>query len=198
MSLCGVMLGDPKLAATRTVLIGDQGPAGAFGPGPLTPEQAKLLFAILAAQQEYIAFKYRVDGCYARAHLMVQLMQRLGLNPRKVWAFATPPDSLRVTTPAGNTVLWGYHVAPTITVQETGQPPQEMVLDPSIADKPVSVTDWKNAQNDTPSLVQKGPNEAPTAAGGTGYWPAPDPLEGKDQNAWETMRDYKRLEPAPP
>ncbi|MCX7113399.1 MAG: protein-glutamine glutaminase family protein [Proteobacteria bacterium] len=46
-------------------------------------EAATILFNNMALQND-IAFKYPAEGCYARAHLMVQRLQDLGASPSKV------------------------------------------------------------------------------------------------------------------
>jgi len=151
------------------------------------------------AKREDIAFAYPTDGCYARAHLMIREMQEMGLKPKKVWTFSSDPsiDPLWVSTsnhPNGM-VEWGYHVAPTIQVQGSDGVVQDMVIDPSMFDQPVTVTEWVEAQHDTPRVITTVPGEAPIpSAGGSGYWPSADPLEGPDIHAEETMEEYKRLE----
>jgi uncharacterized Zn-binding protein involved in type VI secretion len=184
-----------------TVIIGEVGMG--FGPGPITPEAAAALFALLAAQGD-IAFGFPVDGCYSRAHLMVQRMQQMGLTPGKVWSFANP-DALRANTPnhPDGYVEWGYHVAPTVPVVQPDGSVQDMVMDPSMFDRPVSVDEWRDAQRapgrSEPYIDQTAPGDAPTfpdgtSPGGSGYWPAPDPVEGPDEHARETMEEYKRYE----
>jgi hypothetical protein len=155
------------------------------------------LFNIMAAQGD-IAFQFPVDGCYARAHLMVQRMQQLGADPGKVWTFAGgPSDPLWVNTPnhPAGVVEWGYHVAPTIPVQQANGTVQDMVVDPSMFDRPVSIDEWRNAQHDHPNVVQTHPGQSPLPSrGGSGYWPGSDPPEGPDEHARETMEEYKRYE----
>jgi hypothetical protein len=175
---------------------GSSGGAMSFGPGPLTPEQAQALFSLMAAQPD-IAFRYPRDGCYARAQLMVQRMQALGITPGKAWTFASSrSDPLWVNTPnvPEGHVAWGYHVAPTVPVRGADGIVRNMVVDPSMFDHPVTVDEWRGAQHDTPRVVQTAPGEAPTSNGGSGYWPGPDPPEGPDTNAKETMEDFKRKE----
>lgn len=167
-----------------------------YGPGPLTPQQADALFATMAAQSD-IAFGYPRDGCYARAHLMVERMQALGVTPGKAWTFASGHgDPLWVDTPnvPEGKVEWGYHVAPTVPVRGTDGTVRDMVIDPSMYDHPVTVDQWSKDQHDTPRVVQTAPGEAPTSRGGTGYWPSTDPPEGCDANAKDTMEEYKRKE----
>jgi uncharacterized Zn-binding protein involved in type VI secretion len=177
-----------------TVIIGEAGMA--FGPGPISPALAAALFDVVASQSD-IAFRFPVDGCYARAHLMIQRMQQMGATPGKAWTFASPGDPLWVSTPnhPDGVVSWGYHVAPTVPVQQPDGSVRDMVIDPSMFDRPVPVEEWRNAQHDTPTVVQTAPGEPPIPArGGSGYWPAPDPAEGTDAHARETMEEYSRWE----
>ena len=178
-----------------TVIIGEAG--GGPPSAPVLAISAALVFALLSDQPD-IAFKFPVDGCYARAHLMVQRMQKMGLKPGKVWTFASDPsDPLWVDTPnhPDGKVEWGYHVAPTIPVENEDGTVQDMVVDPSMFDHPVTIEEWKDAQHDHPYVKQTAPGEAPIPSrGGSGYWPSTDPPEGADENAKETMEEYKRYE----
>jgi hypothetical protein len=171
--------------------------------GTVTPKQAKKVFAWLAAQKD-IAFRVPSEGCFARAHLMVRRMQRLGLRPGKVWAFANR-DSLRARTPyhPRGFVEWKYHVAPFLRVRSSEGKVYNMVLDPSMFNRPVSVVAWRNAQrkykNSRPYICKTWPGQAPTMANGrralgTGYWPAKDPASGADAHAKKVMRLLKPYE----
>src|SRR5438270_1599172 len=180
-----------------TVQIGIPGAGAAFGPGPMSPAAATALFNVMAHQGD-IAFAYPVDGCYARAQLMADRMQQMGATPGKVWSFAgSSADPLWVNTtnhPDGQ-VAWGYHVAPTIPVQGTDGVVHNMVVDPSLFDHPVTISEWQNAQHDHPRIVETKLGESPLPSGaGSGYWPAPDPIEGPDEHARETMEEYKHYE----
>jgi len=68
----------------------------------------------------------------------------------------------------------------------------KMVFDPLLFDCQVPVEEWRSALHDTPTLLRTAPGEPPLPArGGTGYWPAPDPLEGTDVHARETLEEYR-------
>jgi len=175
-----------------TVLIGDS--ATVFGPGPLTPEQAQELFDIMAAQGD-IAYGYPVDGCYARAELMAQRMQQLGLDPGKVWSFAAPGQWMSVATsgPYG-VVTWGYHVAATVAVQTASGGVAPMVFDPSMFQGPVSVAAWGGAQQNAALVGTTQLGQSPNGYG-SGYWPADDP-DNILEDAFDTMREYVKLDPS--
>jgi Glutaminase len=171
--------------------------------GPVTPRQAKKVFRWLAAQKD-ISFHMPSDGCFARAHLMVRRMQRLGLRPGKVWSFANP-DSLRVRTRfhPGGYVEWKYHVAPFLQVRSARGKIVNMVLDPSLFNRPVSVAAWRNAQkkykHSRPYICKTRFGQSPTLPGGaraagSGYWPAKDPARGPDSHARKVMRLLKPYE----
>ncbi|MCX7113377.1 MAG: protein-glutamine glutaminase family protein [Proteobacteria bacterium] len=160
-------------------------------------EAASSLFNKMAAQDD-IAFKFPVDGCYARAHLMVQRMQKLGASPSKVWTFASSKnDPLWVNTPnhPSGKVIWNYHVAPTIPVQQEDGTVKDMVVDPSLFDHPVTVEEWRETQHDNPKVVKTKIGEPPIPEnGGSGYWPSEDPPKGTDADARKTMENFKSKE----
>jgi hypothetical protein len=131
-----------RLAGMGVALKG--GPSASGGSaargGAYSPEEAKKLFDKEKARSD-IAFKYPSDGCYARAHLMAEDIKKAGGEPGKVWAFPkNPTDPLHANTkhdPAGH-VEWGYHVAPTVPVKGKDGKEKNMVIDPSLFDKPVT------------------------------------------------------------
>ena len=92
-----------------------------------------------------IPFQYVVDGCYARAHKMRQIMlEEYELSCEKVFSYEDVTGSLAVD--AGDCcVYWWYHVAPLVTVK-TDLGPVKYVIDPSMFDEPVSIAVWTAAQ----------------------------------------------------
>lgn len=92
-----------------------------------------------------IPFQYVVDGCYARAHKMRQvLMEKYNVSCEKVFSFEGATGSLAVD--AGDCcVYWWYHVAPLVTVS-TVHGPKKYVMDPSMFDHPVTIDEWTSAQ----------------------------------------------------
>jgi hypothetical protein len=163
----------------------------------ISRERAGEVFADLAAQG-HIAFRHLWDGCYARAHLLVLRLLELGLSPRKVWTFTQSANDLLWVNPPGQpavVVHWGYHVAPTVVVQEASGQAVELVLDPALFSGPVTVEEWRDIQHDSPRVLHTALGEPPLPArGGSGYWPGPDPVEGPDVHAREKMEEYLALQ----
>ncbi|MBX7214204.1 MAG: hypothetical protein K1X39_09360 [Thermoflexales bacterium] len=148
------------------------------------------------ANEKDIAFNYPPDGCYARAHMMTtRIRETYGVEPSKVWAFGDL--SVDTNGPYGS-VRWGYHVAPVLPVLQPDGTVVNMVIDPSIARRPISVNEWKAIMHaptaDTQiTLLGQPPTNASTGKPypGTGYWPGQDPYNGDlDAYSAEVMRRY--------
>ncbi len=129
--------------------------------GALTMTQAQALFDRLAAHGE-IPFDYPPDCCYARAMEMGDLMAAEGVESRRVWTYGnlvpTKPDGSQVRfppTPTGTPVEWGYHVAPTVQVQQADGSVQPMVMDPSLTSGPVSVDEWNRIMSGPGSSISQ-------------------------------------------
>ena len=132
----------------------------------LSQAQAKALFNELKANPN-IPFDYPVDCCYSRAHSMCGMMKARGIECRKYWLynknFDNPKlstsdlkpkkaDGSRVTFPdpsgMGQPVKWVYHVAPLVKVKMADGSIEDRVMDPSIADGPVTKAQWRKIQGD--------------------------------------------------
>ena len=162
---------------------------------PGTPEE---IFDDMADEED-IAFNYD-DYCYSRAQIMqMRILARYGILPDKVWAI--DPDheyDLKVDKFGG--VGWWYHVAPVISVPQPDGSISQLVIDPSIADGPISINDWKalmHPQEDT-SIQVTSFWEAPINPStgkpfpGNGYSPATSP-ENVNTDAAERMRQALQL-----
>jgi hypothetical protein len=169
---------------------------------PLSVLQANRVFARMASQP-HIAFNYVLDGCSARAHLMIRKMNALGIQAGKVWAFPpTDHQSLEVATPKapGGLVDWCYHVAPVVRVH-TGHRNVDMVIDPSLFKHPVTVAKWKRVQKTTaghlPVVSRTAARQPPILPNGTraagSYSPMGNP-QNPDDAALQTMARYQRLQ----
>jgi hypothetical protein len=167
----------------------------------LTAEQ---VFARMAAlghpgSVDPITFHCPQGACQARAQVMVEHLQQMGLSPRKAWAMSEalglqqpltgyPAQALRPVneqgTPLlneqGKVTLWSFHVAPAVEAETLGGERQMMVLDPSLSRGPLRLEAWHGLVR-TPA----GPNsrlltplgQAPIDPftglpfNGSGYWP---------------------------
>ena len=106
-----------------------------------------------------IPFQYVIDGCYARAHQMRRIItKRYGYCCEKVFSFATANnDTLAVKADkwGGCCVFWWYHVAPLIRVRLrlrgflNANLTLAMVIDPGMFNKPVLLSTWLAAQQNT-------------------------------------------------
>ncbi len=162
--------------------------------------QARYVFQTMAGQRD-IAYRFVTDGCFARAHLMSLRMQRMGIQPVKVWSFPHQGRRIRVSTALARRgfVEWTYHVAPAVFVRVNGRT-ELRVIDPSLFRQPVTVAEWAAKQKNTGVVRRTRLGEAPVLptgrrAPGSGYWPGGDPREGGTAHALNTMRRYKTLEP---
>ena len=118
--------------------------------GALTPQQAQQRFDRFKSRED-IPWNYPNDCCYNRAHVMAKELQAEGVDVGKVWNYAPPgavDNPLRVSTsddPNGY-VEWGYHVAPTVPIVDSQGKVRRMVIDPSIANAPITADQWKALQ----------------------------------------------------
>lgn len=111
-----------------------------------------------------IPFQYVIDGCYARAHQMRRIITtKYRYCCEKVFSFATEGnDTLAVKADkwGGCCVQWWYHVAPLVRVRIKVRPyppyikkaltfDLAMVIDPGMFDKPVLLSTWLAAQQNT-------------------------------------------------
>lgn len=189
-------------------------PIPKLAPPPSTPQLPKAetisygkvaeVFKWLAQQQD-LAFRYPTDGCYARAYLMCERLQKQGFKPRKIWSVANGEELYaRTRYTAKGYVTWAYHVAPALRVRLDGDKQKWYVLDPALFDGPVTLRQWmlgqmRRPEGHRPYLTLTVPGEAPKwidgkPKPGTGYWPGKDPKEGLTAHAMATMKKYKQRE----
>jgi hypothetical protein len=84
-----------------------------------------------------IAWNYKQDGCYARAHLMARRFEAEGIRVDKAWI----KGHLNILDPQ-NPISWNFHVAPLVYVQMPNGKMEKMVIDPSLFDKPITLDEW--------------------------------------------------------
>jgi hypothetical protein len=159
-----------------------------------------------------IPFQYVRDGCYARAHKMRQIItDQYGYCCEKVFSFAIPyPNRLAVKANkwGGCCVTWWYHVAPLARVRIkikllsfNFEFVLAMVIDPGMFDKPVLLSSWLAAQEDTScwanakvTMYSIQPGSAYTPANGTGTAFTTDP---NYTSTHQTLINYKNLTTCP-
>lgn len=94
-----------------------------------------------------IAWNYKTDGCYARAHLMARAFEKQGVHVDKAWLkgnLGLPEENIE----------WNYHVAPLVYVKDKNGKINPMIIDPSVFPSPVSLDEWvkKISPNSYPKL----------------------------------------------
>ena len=108
--------------------------------GPITPISMRKAIELFEQQKKRkdIAWNYQDDGCYARAHLMTRAFKDVGVISDKVWA----RGDFSMKALDGHEINWNYHVAPIVYVKKPTGRIEKVVIDPSVTDRPVSVSDW--------------------------------------------------------
>lgn len=155
-----------------------------------------------------IPFQYVIDGCYARAHKMRQIITtKYRYCCEKVFSFANQGnDTLAVKADkwGGCCVYWWYHVAPLVRVKvRIGKISiaLAMVIDPGMFDKPVLLSTWLAAQANT-SCSPDSNVSMYSIQPGSAYWPTSlsGTMFGTDPNyalTDGTLNDYKNLTTCP-
>nr|QGQ63533.1 protein glutaminase [synthetic construct] len=94
-----------------------------------------------------ISFDYPVDGCYARAHKMRQLINENGYECKKEFVYGDlrARYGVKMSNQDGCCVSWSYHVAVLLTYKDEKGVLQECIIDPSLFDTPISDSDWRKA-----------------------------------------------------
>ncbi len=100
----------------------------------LRPEEVQELFK-KAKNMKDIPFEYVQDGCYAKAHIMARRFEKMGIQVQKAWIKGKFPIP-------GSDLFWDYHVAPTIEVKEKNGKIVNYVIDPTIAQKAITLDEW--------------------------------------------------------
>lgn len=180
-------------------------------------QTAQLMFDYIAHQccqlpgpyaiDHCITFQYCPDGCYARAHKMCWIINKMyHYGTQKVFSFANAGhDELCVKAEkwGGCCINWWYHVAPLVTIK-TATGPKAFVFDPAMFDQPVLLSTWLHAQ-ENPACVPGGDvphvsmiNIQPTASydpsSGSGYTFGTDPTFS---NTNSTLVSYRYLVSCP-
>jgi hypothetical protein len=102
-----------------------------------------------------VPYHYPLDGCYGRAEMMAQALDRAGYDSEKAFVVSkrlpalNVPSSYAADAPRGSvpSIGWQYHIASVIDVTTASGAVVKMVLDPSMFDGPVSVATWVGRMN---------------------------------------------------
>lgn len=92
-----------------------------------------------------LTFRFKKNGCNARAHWMVKLLEeRFSYSAEKIFSsgrlFAKNDGNC-----GASCIAWGWHVAPIITAVKPDGTEIKLVIDPSLFPQAVSVEDWNSA-----------------------------------------------------
>lgn len=158
-----------------------------------------------------IPFQYVRDGCYARAHQMRRLItSKYGFCCEKVFSFANKANdqlAVRADKWGGCCVNWWYHVAPLLRVRVTINTTPKvtlvlaMVIDPGMFNKPVLLSSWLSAQENSACSnhahvsmysIQPGTAYAPANYAATAF--STDPSYAATES---TLKAYKNLTTCP-
>jgi hypothetical protein len=136
---------------------------------------------------DYLPFQYKEDGCYARALYMSMELAAQGLESNAVFAFAKPGTWLQV-----GDIRWSYHVAPMLEVGASAHHLTHMVIDPALADTPLTQTQWVGLMGFGPG-GHGGPAPTMLFVPGSDY--APDEAKADVANANHDTPDFTSLPP---
>jgi len=94
-----------------------------------------------------IPFRYPVDGCYARAHKMRQILAKNGYDCQKQFVYGNLRAKNKRKTCCVN---WGYHVAVLVKYKDETGTVQKKIIDVSLSDKgPMTESEWHTACTDS-------------------------------------------------
>ncbi|MGH1516219.1 protein-glutamine glutaminase [Chryseobacterium sp. JK1] len=97
------------------------------------------------ASSPCITFRYPVDGCYARAHKMRQILLNAGYDCEKQFVYG----NLRAST-GTCCVSWVYHVAILVSFKNASGIVEKRIIDPSLfSSGPVTDAAWRAACTNT-------------------------------------------------
>ncbi|WP_262708735.1 MULTISPECIES: protein-glutamine glutaminase [unclassified Chryseobacterium] len=93
------------------------------------------------ASSPCITFRFPVDGCYARAHKMRQILNNAGYECEKQFVYG----NLRAST-GTCCVSWVYHVAILVSFKNASGVVEKRIIDPSLnSTGPITDTAWRAA-----------------------------------------------------
>lgn len=92
-----------------------------------------------------IPFNYPVDGCYARAHKMRQILAQNGYDCQKIFIYGDLNARYDAITPerGGCCVAWSYHTSVLVKFKDDNQQVTQRIIDLSFSEKALLVETWK-------------------------------------------------------
>lgn len=112
---------------------------------------SQLTFFTNTGTETPVTFHYPANACYTRAYFMEQRLTALGYASRKEFVISKQPGGITVSSNYSNdtrapgmpaTTNWWYHVAPVISVQQANGTVVQMIMDPSLDNHPITITEW--------------------------------------------------------
>jgi hypothetical protein len=101
----------------------------------LTPEELEATFQKILNMKD-IPFEYAQDGCYARAQVISSRLADEGILTEKIWIAGNVGPEKKPD------ITWVYHVAPVVHVRLEDGKIERRVLDPSVANAPLTPEEW--------------------------------------------------------
>lgn len=114
----------------------------------LSPARTAAVFNAAAAMSD-IPWNFLEEGCVHRSHVLAKRLEDQGVYCEKVFTIPQGGDLVMNSEKArlGFTVCW-YHEAVVVHMQ-TLEGSQRMVIDPSVADEPITVDAWLSTMEST-------------------------------------------------
>lgn len=172
-------------------------------PHAISIAEAQELFKKAQAMDD-IAWGYKMDGCYARAHLMARRFEEMGVTVDKAWI----KGDLSVKN-GDQTINWNFHVTPIVYVRDESGQVKPWAIDPSIMKDAAPVEKWTermvghipggvvNTVYPFPNNTSMYKKAALAMSNSTPYLPDESYVlseEAKMSMATSTMREYKGYE----
>lgn len=110
--------------------------------GVFDMDKALALFEELADHPS-IPYGFVNSGCWHRANIVCDLLQKAGFKPEKVWAGGQQTNDIMYMSPEDNIAFWSYHTAPVLKVETELGRIETLVFDPSMFDGPVHLQQWQ-------------------------------------------------------
>ena len=105
-------------------------------PRVVSEAEAQELFK-KAQGMDDIAWGFKEDGCYARAHLMARRFEEMGYDVDKAWIKGD-----LVVQAGDKKIEWNFHVAPVVYVRDKNGIAKPWIIDPSMMERAAPLEDW--------------------------------------------------------